>query len=117
MYALAIDFGTSNCTAHVARENEVSPVALEGDSTVLPSVAFTARREVAIAQIEDNEFEKRLRSARAEQARNRLEARPAVDDALVQRAIHDAMRRDATRGGCGSGARVLGSDILLHARQ
>ena len=51
MNSLGIDFGTSNCLAHVATPNDVFPVELESGSFSLPSVVFTARREVAMRQI------------------------------------------------------------------
>lgn len=95
MSALAIDFGTSNCTAYVANANQVLPIHLDGDEFTLPSVVFTARREVALRQIEPNEFNKRLRSARAEQARNKTQGNHVIDDEQLKRAIHNAMQREA----------------------
>ena len=94
MASIAIDFGTSNCFANVARSDCVLPVHLDGQSFMLPSVVFTARREVALRQIESTEFSKRLRSARAEQTRN-SEKGPAIDDEQLKKAIRDAMRREA----------------------
>lgn len=45
--SLGIDFGTSNCTAFLATAAgpQVHAVPLEGDSPVMPTVLFTARRE------------------------------------------------------------------------
>jgi hypothetical protein len=42
----------------------VLPVQLDGDGFTLPSVVFTARREVALQQVESQEFARRLRKAR-----------------------------------------------------
>jgi hypothetical chaperone protein len=92
MNSLGIDFGTSNCLAHVATPNDVFPVELESGSFSLPSVVFTARREVAMRQVEDSEFEKRLRQARLEE---RKRGGRALDETELQRAIRDAMRREA----------------------
>lgn len=92
MNSLGIDFGTSNCLAHVATPTEVFPVELENGSFSLPSVVFTARREVAMRQVEDSEFEKRLRQARLEE---RKRGGRALDETELQRAIRDAMRREA----------------------
>jgi len=92
MNSLGIDFGTSNCLAHVATPNDVFPVELESGSFSLPSVVFTARREVAMRQVEDSEFEKRLRRARLEE---RKRGGRALDETELQRAIRDAMRREA----------------------
>jgi len=91
--SLGIDFGTSNCTAYVADQGQVVPVVLDGDDYAMPSVVFTARREIAVRQIEDSEFEKRLRKARAEQARGGDGA--VLDDAELERVIRDAMRRES----------------------
>ena len=96
MAALGIDFGTSNCSAHVADTNGVVAVQLDGDDYSLPSVVFTARREVALREVENNEFEKRLRGARAEQSKNRSDTGSSMDDAQLEKAITDAMRREAT---------------------
>jgi len=92
MNSLGIDFGTSNCLAHVATPNDVFPVELESGSFSLPSVVFTARREVAMRQVEDSEFETRLRQARLEE---RKRGGRALDETELQRAIRDAMRREA----------------------
>ena len=91
MTSLGIDFGTSNCLAHVATPTAVTAVELESGTLTLPSVVFTARREVAQRQIEDSEFDKRLRHARAEGRRSGT----AIDEAGLERAIRDAMRREA----------------------
>ncbi len=46
-HSLGIDFGTSNCTAFIGQPPgaDVRAVPLEGDSPVMPTVLFTARRE------------------------------------------------------------------------
>ena len=93
--SLGIDFGTSNCTAHVADQEKVFPVPLDGDDLTMPSVVFTARREIALGQIESGEFERSFRTARAEQFRNRANDAAAVDDAELERVIRDAMRRES----------------------
>lgn len=95
MASIAIDFGTSNCSANVARSDGILPVHLEGQSFMLPSVVFTARREIALRQIESIEFSKRLRSARAEQTRSREKGGTAIDDEQLKKSIIDAMRREA----------------------
>jgi len=93
--SVGIDFGTSNCTAHVADQGRVIPVPLDGDDLAMPSVVFTARREIALGQIENGEFERRFRAARAEQVRNRASDAAALDDAELERIIRDAMRRES----------------------
>lgn len=95
MASIGIDFGTSNCTAYIADQGKVTPVVLDGDEFAMPSVVFTARREIALRQIEGGEFEKRLRKARAEQLRNRAAGEAAPDDAELERVIRDAMRRES----------------------
>jgi hypothetical chaperone protein len=91
--SLGIDFGTSNCTAYVADQGQVIPVVLDGDDYAMPSVVFTARREIAVRQIEDGEFDRRLRKARAEQAGGGDGA--VLNDAELERVIRDAMRRES----------------------
>ena len=93
MTSIGIDFGTSNCSAHVANSEGVVPIQLDGEAFSLPSVVFTARREIALRQIENNEFNKRLRSARAEQSK--ADGSPAIDDEQLKKAIGAAMRREA----------------------
>lgn len=95
MTSIAIDFGTSNCSANVARSDSILPIRLDGSNFMLPSVVFTARREVALRQIESIEFSKRLRSARAEQTRIREKGDSPIDDEQLKKAIGDAMRREA----------------------
>ncbi len=117
MISIGIDFGTSNCLAHVATPTTVIPVELENNSTTLPSVVFTTRRDVALREIEDSEVEKRLRAARADERKLRLveaieldekarvaraaggiknsEYATAIDDAQLRRMIRDGMRREA----------------------
>ena len=95
MASIAIDFGTSNCSANVARSDSVLPIHLDGQNFMLPSVVFTARQDVALRQIESNEFTKRLRSARAEQTKIRGKGGSAIDDEQLKKAISDAMRREA----------------------
>jgi hypothetical chaperone protein len=93
---LGIDFGTSNCAAYVADANgQITGVPLEGDDLLLPSVIFTARREVAAKQIEANEFSRRLRSARADQAKLARNGGSAIDEQTLARSIEAAMRREA----------------------
>lgn len=95
MTSIGIDFGTSNCSAHIASSLGVAPIKLDGDEFALPSVVFTSRREVAMRQIEEAEYDKRLRSARAEQSRNKAEFRPVTSDEQLKKAIKDALRREA----------------------
>lgn len=95
MAALGIDFGTSNCTACIADGDKVTPVVLDDGDLTMPSVVFTARREVAVRQIEESEFEKRFRKARAEQQRNRTAGTAVPDEAELERVIRDAMRRES----------------------
>ena len=86
MKALAIDFGTVNCTAHVVDDRECHPVPLDGVSLVMPSVVYQARRELAERQIPEREVERRLLEARNHEAREyrrrlrdaKLEARERV---------------------------------------
>jgi len=93
--SIGIDFGTSNCTAYVADQGQISPVPLDGDELTMPSIVFTARREIALGQIENGEFEKRFRIARAEQIRNKASGVAALDDLELERVIRDAMRRES----------------------
>jgi len=94
MASIGIDFGTSNCLAHIATPTDVLPVELESNALTLPSVVFTARRDVAMRQVEDAEFEKRLRRARADERKNRG-AGTALADEQLEKAVRDALRREA----------------------
>lgn len=95
MTSLAIDFGTSNCSAYVAQSDKILPIRLDEDDYFLPSVVFTARREVALREIESHEFARRLHSARAEQARLKEKGGAILGDDQLKKAITDAMRREA----------------------
>ncbi len=52
MASIGIDFGTSNCTAFLSHAGEVTPIPLDEGRLAMPSVVFTARREVALRQVE-----------------------------------------------------------------
>ena len=95
MAAIGIDFGTSNCCAYVASAGQVTPVALDGDQLTLPSVVFTARQEVAQRQVEQFEFERRLKSARTDQARARSDGGVVLGDAELERVVLEALQREA----------------------
>ncbi len=98
MAILAIDFGTSNCTAHVAdNTGRVIPVPLEGKEFLLPSVVFSARLEVAVRQIEKNELSRRLKEARAEQSRLAKQGQKTVEDSVLRANVETALRREATQ--------------------
>lgn len=101
MIALGIDFGTSNCCAFFANGDRMVAIPLEDESPLLPSVVFTARREIAIKQIEVAEFSRRLKSAqaaaKAANRRARAEGSPEhrIDDLLLRKQVEEAMRREA----------------------
>lgn len=88
MSTLAIDFGTSNCTAYVANADKILQIHLDGDEFMLPSVVFTTRKEIALKQIGPNEFHRRLRKARAENNQ-------AINDEQLKNAIYSSMQREA----------------------
>jgi len=50
--SIGIDFGTSNCTAFLSHAGKVTPIPLDEGRLAMPSVVFTARREVALRQVE-----------------------------------------------------------------
>lgn len=52
MASIGIDFGTSNCTAFLSHAGEITPIPLDEGRLAMPSVVFTARREVALRQVE-----------------------------------------------------------------
>lgn len=101
MTAIGIDFGTSNCSAYLSTSEAIKGIPLEGNSPLLPSVIFTARREVAIRQIEANELARRFQSARAsaQAERQRIMKEggtpPPIDENQLRRSVEDAMRREA----------------------
>lgn len=96
MIALGIDFGTSNCSACLARGGgPVSPIPLEGDDPFLPSVLFTARSEIAVEQVAQTEFWRRMKEARAEQSRVRQAGGTPMSDEVLEKSIENAMRREA----------------------
>ncbi len=98
MTVIGIDFGTSNCAAHVATDNgEIIAIPLEGDELLLPSVVFSARREVAVRQIESNEFARRLKSAKTEQTNLAKEGATLVSERVLRANIETAMRREAAQ--------------------
>ena len=93
MFALGIDFGTSNCTAYISDgSNKIIPVPLEGESTFLPSMVFTARREIALKQVGMNELSKRLRDALAENERNARNGEKKLDESVLRKSIENAMK-------------------------
>lgn len=62
MPSLAIDFGTSNCTAFIARKDAVVPVPLDGTDVVMPSAVFSPRSSDRAQQ--DQSFFTLLKDAR-----------------------------------------------------
>ncbi len=68
--AVGIDFGTSNCSVGIWADDSPVLLPLDGTSFRLPSVLFFAR-EPAVARISEDELQKRVRTALAEQARAR----------------------------------------------
>lgn len=67
MEYLAIDFGTANCVAAARNHSgEVELVPLEDNDYVLPTVLFVPRQEIAEAEIDLAEFDKKLQIAKAE---------------------------------------------------
>jgi len=102
LFALGIDFGTSNCTAYIADgTGKIIPVPLEDESTFLPSMVFTARREIALRQVSTNELSKRLRNALAENERNARNGEKKLEEAVLRKSIENAMKleiaQDANR--------------------
>ncbi|TDF53924.1 molecular chaperone [Cupriavidus sp. L7L] len=101
MTAIGIDFGTSNCSAYLPVGSTMKGIPIEGDSSLLPSVVFTARREIAIRKIEDYEYARRLKNARAaanaEQRKiNQEGGTPSpINEQILRKTIEDTMRREA----------------------
>jgi hypothetical protein len=93
---LAIDFGTSNCTAFMPiRPGLAAPIPLEGEEFVLPSLVFTTRHEVAMRQVEQQEFTKRLRTARRMEKIRVKSGGVPLDDSVLQKNIEDVLIREA----------------------
>jgi hypothetical chaperone protein len=93
---LGIDFGTSNCSAYLATDmGKVEPIPLHGDTLLMPSVIFSTRREIAVRQIKVNEFKRRLKSLKAQQAHSNKEGGDNLSDAELRVSIEKAMRREA----------------------
>lgn len=95
MAILGIDFGTSNCAAYLATDSgAVLPIPLDGDDLLMPSVIFSTRREIAVGQIEDHEFRRRLKALKAGQARGHG---AVLSDAELEASLSEAMRREAVQ--------------------
>jgi hypothetical chaperone protein len=63
-----LDFGTSNCIASAYNESgALEFVRLDGDSTLLPTVLFVPRVDYTADQVDEQELELRMRSARADE--------------------------------------------------
>lgn len=96
MAILGIDFGTSNCSAYLATDmGNVVPIPLDGDAMLMPSVIFSTRREIAVRQIEVNEFRRRLKSLKAQQAQSNKVGGPVLSEAELRVSIEKAMQREA----------------------
>ena len=95
MSSAGIDFGTSNCFAHVASPAGVLPVRLDGADFGLASVAFTARRDVLPRAISEAEVERRADRLRIELRRNSGNASRRPDDAALDQIARDTLRREA----------------------
>ena len=94
---LGIDFGTSNCVAFApSYSGDAYAVPLEGDQILLPSVVFTTRKEIALKQIDANEYSARLKKARSEEKRREREGLQPISDELLKKSIEDALKREAT---------------------
>ena len=95
MSSLGIDFGTSNCFAHVASIDAVMPIRLDGAAFGLASVAYAARREVAPKPIQEAEVARRLKEMRGQWRRQGQDPRGGLDEASAERMIRDTLRREA----------------------
>jgi hypothetical chaperone protein len=95
MSSVGIDFGTSNCFAHLATAEHVLPIRLEGEHYALPSVVYAARREIAPRPVLETEVQRRLKSMRAELRRARTDPARRPDEAAMERMIRDGLRREA----------------------
>ena len=95
MSSVGIDFGTSNCFAHVATADGVFPVRLDGAAYGLPSVVYAARREVQARPIHEAEVERRLKSMRTQLRRAKPGASQQLDDVALEKLIRDGLRREA----------------------
>jgi len=67
MYA-GLDFGTSNCSIGVWRENEPKLLPLEGKSKLLPSALYTSRKDIQVEELDQVELERRVSNAKRKQS-------------------------------------------------
>lgn len=95
MSSVGIDFGTSNCFAHVATEAGVFPVRLDGQAFGLPSVVYAARREIPARPIVEAEVDRRLKAMRTQLRRGKQGSGAQLDDAAMEKMIRDGLRREA----------------------
>lgn len=77
-----IDFGTSNCSIGVWEDNEPKLIPLDKESTQLASALYTARSNMKIGNIDENELLKRLGKAKSEQTKN--DKRAKEDDSPIK---------------------------------
>lgn len=65
---LGLDFGTSNCVASAYNESgTLEFVRLDGHSTLLPTVLFVPRVDFAADEVDEQELELRMHSARSDE--------------------------------------------------
>ena len=95
MSSIGIDFGTSNCFAHVATAAAVQAIRLDGDAYDLPSVVYAPRRDIVVPEISEGEVDRRLTTARAEARRGKAKGAAIPADAVLETRIRDALRREA----------------------
>lgn len=94
MYA-GLDFGTSNCSIGVWKSNGPELLKLEGESTRLPSVLYTARPDVRIENIDELELKSRVAAAKRQQTN---ESKKAKEENRSLKEFSDAALENIERG-------------------
>ncbi|MEY3788790.1 MAG: hypothetical protein RIQ94_942 [Pseudomonadota bacterium] len=95
-----IDFGTSNCSIGVWKDNQPSLLKLEDESTLMASALYTSKANVPIMEIDENELRKRVATAKRTHATELKKAKEKGDSIRsltneeIENREHGVMRRE-----------------------
>ncbi len=94
MYA-GLDFGTSNCSIGIWKNNSPKLLPLEGESSRLPSALYTTRPAIETEEIDQHELKSRVDK---EKRKQRNEIKKAEEDERKIRIFSDAELENIVRG-------------------
>lgn len=89
-----IDFGTSNCSIGIWKNNAPSLLQLENESTRLPSVIYTPLPHMQPAEVDNQELKTRITREKAEQTQRQKEYEDAFSKYRAQLATYNSRMQE-----------------------